>query len=59
MNSAQTLSFLFLLVSVGQISAEVTCPEVSDGEEIFLPSKTNCEEYFHCANGVPVEMKCR
>jgi len=58
MNSAQTLSFLFLLVSAGQINAEVTCPEVSDGEEVFFPSKTNCEEYFQCANGVPVEMKC-
>ena len=57
METAKTVSFL-LLISVGQIIAELACPEVSDGDDVFLPSQTNCEEYFHCTNGIPVEMKC-
>jgi len=49
---------VLLVISVVQLNAALTCPEAVDGQEVFLPSKTNCEEYFHCVHGVPVEMKC-
>ena len=42
----------------GKLKANITCPDVSDGDEVYIPSDTNCGEYFHCVNGVPVEMKC-
>ena len=50
--------FVLLMTCFGQLKAELTCPDVSDGEDVYLPSDTNCGEYFHCVNGVPVEMKC-
>ena len=48
---------VLLLVSVGWASAELVCPEVDEGET-YLPSDTNCQEYFHCVHGVPVMRKC-
>ena len=42
----------------GKLKGNITCPDVSDGDEVYIPSDTNCGEYFHCVNGVPVEMKC-
>jgi len=49
---------VLLMACLGQLKADLICPDVTDGEEVFLPSDTNCGEYFHCVNGVPVEMKC-
>ena len=58
MELVKTIS-CFLLVSVVQLHASsLTCPDVWDGTDVFLPSKTNCGEYFHCANGEPVLMNC-
>jgi len=48
---------VLLIVSVGWASAELVCPEVDEGET-YLPSDTNCQEYFHCVHGVPVMRKC-
>ena len=52
-----SLVFLFM-TCFGKLNAKLSCPDVSDGEEVYLSSDTNCGEYFHCVNGVPVEMKC-
>jgi len=56
----ETLHFLtvFLFLSVGWVNSELTCPEVDEGENVYLPSDTNCREYFHCVHGVPVMMHC-
>lgn len=52
-------SFAIIFIAfVGKLKANITCPDVSDGDEVYIPSDTNCGEYFHCVNGVPVEMKC-
>jgi len=34
------------------------CPDIYDGTEVYLRSKSNCEEYFHCVHGAPVLMHC-
>ena len=53
------VSFVFLFMACfGKLDAKLSCPDVSDGDEVYLPSDTNCGEYFHCVNGVPIEMKC-
>ena len=52
-----SLAIIFIAF-VGKLTANTTCPDVSDGDEVYIPSSTNCGEYFHCVNGVPVEMKC-
>jgi len=60
------VSALSILTLAGQLTAVnvqvsltgQTCPEVWDGTEVFLPSKSNCEEYFQCVHGVPVLMQC-
>ena len=53
------VSLVFLFIACfGKLNAKLSCPDVSDGDEVYLPSDTNCGEYFHCVNGVPVEMKC-
>ena len=63
MELTYTFAFL-LLVSVGHINAEdlsksLTCPDVEDSDDVeFLPSRTNCAEYFMCVFGEPVLMHC-
>jgi len=50
--------FTFLLLSVGQILGFLICPDTYDGKEVYAPSYTSCEEYYHCVNGVPFTMTC-
>lgn len=39
--------------------ADVTCPEdTDDGFPTFLPSTTNCEEYYVCVHGEPSLHSC-
>ena len=51
-------STIFLFLLIGLANAELTCPEYNNEEETYLPSDTNCNEYFHCVHGVPVMRKC-
>jgi len=48
----------FFLVYVGTSKSELTCPDVDEGKNMYIPSLTNCMEYFHCVHGVPIMMKC-
>ena len=63
MQSNHILAFL-LLASLGQLNAEealsksLSCPDVNSGVPVFLPSTTNCAEYFVCDHGVPILMQC-
>merc|ERR1712136_614827 len=58
--------FIFLTACVSQMSAQPIeepleapkCPDVYDGTEVYLRSKSNCEEYFQCVHGTPVLMQC-
>jgi len=58
--------FVFFTACVSQMSAQLVeepleapkCPDVYDGTEVYLRSKSNCEEYFHCVHGTPVLMQC-
>lgn len=55
-----------LIAFVSQRSAQLlddslggpTCPDIYDGTDVYLPSKSNCEEYFHCVDGAPILMHC-
>ena len=51
------LSTAFAFLFIGWVNSELTCPEVDEGET-YLPSDTNCQEYFHCVHGVPIMRKC-
>ena len=60
-----TILALFLFLSFGHINASdlsksLTCPDVedSDSEIDYLPSKTDCSEYFVCVHGEPILMHC-
>ena len=55
----ETLKYItvFILLFMGLANSELTCPELDDGQT-YRPSDTNCQEYFHCVNGVPVMRKC-
>ena len=57
MEAFKSLTF-FLCLSIGLANAELTCPEDNAEEETYLPSDTNCSEYFQCVHGVPVMRKC-
>merc|ERR1712136_293228 len=58
--------FFFFTACVSQMSAQPVeepleapkCPDVYDGTEVYLRSKSNCEEYFQCVHGSPVLMQC-
>lgn len=61
-NSLVIFGLCFLALA-GQLRADdaltgQTCPEVWDGTEVYLPSKSNCGEYFQCVHGVPILMNC-
>ena len=42
----------------GQLNDDVTCPDTPDDEIIFLPSTTNCSQYYVCDHGIPILMEC-
>ena len=57
MEALQLLTF-FVLVCARSGNSELTCPEVDDGKDVYIPSDTNCMEYYHCVHGIPVMMIC-
>ena len=57
MKQTYLIALLFFTFII-QLNAELSCPDVDNGEPVFLPSDTNCGEYFVCVHGVPVLMEC-
>ena len=49
---------IFVFLSIGFSNTKLTCPEDNEDGETYLPSDTNCSEFFQCVHGVPVMREC-